>query len=159
MMRIYKNAVGVWVLFALAAVINGALRDWIYAPAVGEAYARPLSTVIMVVVLLVIITIYLRRTAAQLNRGHLILLGLLWVALTALLELGYPHYVLETPWAALQANYNLMNGRIWALVPLTELIAPYLIGARVLDRAAAASAEAPDGEAADAKVPQESQET
>ncbi|MGQ9625254.1 MAG: hypothetical protein ACUVT9_07815 [Candidatus Bathycorpusculaceae bacterium] len=36
------------------------------------------------------------------------------------------HYVFGNSWEKLLADYNLLEGRLWSLVLLTILIAPYI---------------------------------
>jgi hypothetical protein len=51
--------------------------------------------------------------------------------LTVLFEFGFGHYVMGTPWHVLVADYNLLAGRVWLLVPLSMAAFPLLFG-RVL---------------------------
>lgn len=134
MRRIYGNAVWVWVLFFVVAVINGVARETLYVPGMGPVWGRLAGTVVLIVVMLVITWVFLRRHAATLNRTHLVVVGMLWVALSALFELGVSHYVMEMSWDTLLTHYNVMQGRFRIFVRLTELIGPSLVGARVLAR-------------------------
>jgi hypothetical protein len=38
------------------------------------------------------------------------------------------HYAAGKPWEVLLADHNVLQGRIWVLVPLAELVGPPLIG-------------------------------
>jgi hypothetical protein len=57
-----------------------------------------------------------------------LLIGVLWLALTVFFEFCFGHYVEGQLWDMLLANYNVLNGRIWVLVLLSELIAPPVLG-------------------------------
>lgn len=48
--------------------------------------------------------------------------------LTILFEFVFGHYVIKNPWQKLLADYNILKGRLWSLLLLTELISPLLIG-------------------------------
>ena len=48
--------------------------------------------------------------------------------MTLAFEFLFFHYAAGKPWEVLLADYNVLQGRIWVLVPLTELFGPPLIG-------------------------------
>lgn len=52
--------------------------------------------------------------------------AVLWVSMTVAFEFGFGHFVAGRPWAVLLADYNILQGRIWVLVPVTVASAPYL---------------------------------
>ena len=47
--------------------------------------------------------------------------------MTLLFEFGVGHYLFGSPWHRLLADYNLLEGRVWLLVPLWLLVAPALV--------------------------------
>jgi hypothetical protein len=51
--------------------------------------------------------------------------GLFWLLFTVLFEFGAGHYLFRNPWEQLLADYNIFKGRIWVLVLLATLFAPY----------------------------------
>jgi len=51
-----------------------------------------------------------------------------WLLLTLAFEFGFGHYVFGKPWSVLLADYRLDQGRIWTLVPVITLLAPWLAG-------------------------------
>jgi hypothetical protein len=58
MKRIYVQAIGVWVVFVLLAIVNGAARELWYGPIVGnELLAHQISTVTGISLFLAAITI------------------------------------------------------------------------------------------------------
>ncbi|MGV9011918.1 MAG: hypothetical protein ACOH13_04935, partial [Flavobacteriales bacterium] len=52
-------------------------------------------------------------------------IGFFWTALTIAFEFGAGHFLFKHPWSKLFADYNLLNGRIWVLVLITTLLAPW----------------------------------
>jgi hypothetical protein len=50
------------------------------------------------------------------------------VVLTVLFEFGFGHFVMGNSWDTLLADYNVLEGRIWVMVLITETVAPYLMG-------------------------------
>ena len=58
------------------------------------------------------------------DRSSALELGVAWVVATLGFELLAGHYAFGNPWSKIFADYNLLRGRIWLLIPLTILIAP-----------------------------------
>jgi hypothetical protein len=59
-----------------------------------------------------------------------LLIGVEWVVVTLAFEFLAGHYLFGNSWDRLLADYNVLRGRIWPLVPLTVLLAP-LMGYRL----------------------------
>jgi hypothetical protein len=126
--RVYPLAVAVWLLLLVLAVCLGAVRERLIAPAIGEQAAHVLGTLAFVAVLLGITGVFVRHIRPRCSPTDLWLVGLLWLALTVAFEFLFFHYAAGKPWEVLLADYNVLQGRIWVLVPLTELFGPPLIG-------------------------------
>jgi hypothetical protein len=56
----------------------------------------------------------------------MVLLGVFLTVLTVFFEFGLG-LSRGMSWQAMLADYNLLKGRIWILIPLSELLAPYLM--------------------------------
>ncbi|MBU7044498.1 MAG: hypothetical protein HXS47_12980 [Theionarchaea archaeon] len=110
------------------AIINGTLRNQVYGPKVTELLAHQLSTVIYIVVFILVMVLLFSQTNAPYTQKDLIIIGIVWLTLTVLFEFGFGHYVIGHSWSRLIHDYNIFQGRIWALVLITELIGPYIIG-------------------------------
>jgi hypothetical protein len=54
-------------------------------------------------------------------------MGAIWLVSTILFEFIAGHYVFGNPWERLVTDYNLLQGRVWSLVPLVILVAPYIM--------------------------------
>jgi hypothetical protein len=51
MKEIYLQALGIWVLMVIFAIINGTLRNQVYGPKMAELFAHQLSTLIYIAIL------------------------------------------------------------------------------------------------------------
>ena len=126
--RVYLLAVAVWLLLFVAAFSLGAVRELLVAPAIGEPLAHVVGTLTFVAVLLGITAVFVRRIRPRCSVTDLWLVGLLWPALTVAFEFLFFHYAAGKRWEVLLADYNVLQGRIWVLVPLAELFGPPLVG-------------------------------
>ena len=120
----YLRATAVWVLILLFAVLNGAVREGLLIPRLGETAARALSTVILSLLVLASTWFTIPRIGPPSSREAL-KIGLLWLVLTLGFEFLFGHYVFGNSWSMLLEDYNLSRGRIWILVPVLVLVAPY----------------------------------
>ncbi len=114
-----------WFVLLLVAVINGGLRDLTYGRHVSELLANQISCVIGILLFAVVISRYVRRWPPASARGAWFI-GVFWMALTVAFEFLFFHYVGGHTWEALLANYDLASGRLWPLILLWVLVAPYL---------------------------------
>jgi hypothetical protein len=126
--RVYLLALAVWLLLFVVAFSLGAVRELLIAPAIGEPLAHVVGPLAFVAVLLGITVAFVRRIRPRYSLTDLWLIGVLWLALTLGFEFLFFHYAAGKPWEVLLADYNVAQGRIWVLVPLTELFGPPLIG-------------------------------
>jgi hypothetical protein len=124
-----RRALLVWFGLLAVAFVNGAVRELVFVPRLGDTFAHVISVAILslaiVLVSLSTITWIHPRSVADAWR-----VGLLWLALTLAFELLAGHYVFGAPWTRLLADYDLLAGRIWIVVLLTTVTAP-VIAARV----------------------------
>jgi hypothetical protein len=125
--RVYLFALAVWLGFLVLAFDLGAMRELLVAPAIGEQAAHVVGTLVLVGVMLGVTAAFVRRTRPR-SLADLWLVGLLWLALTVAFEFLFFHFAAGKPWEVLLADYNLLQGRIWLLVPLTELFGPPVLG-------------------------------
>jgi hypothetical protein len=116
-----------WVLFVPMAFLNAIIREKVYRPVVGELRAHQIATALASGAFSCLAFFMLRKKVAQLSLTKLLLIGLSWVSITMLFELGFGHYIAKTPWKKLFHDYNLLKGRVWSLFLLTELISPFLV--------------------------------
>jgi hypothetical protein len=114
-----------WFVLLLVAVVNGGLRDFTYGKHVAELLAHQISCVIGILLFAVVISRYVRRWPPASAREAWFI-GAFWMALTVAFEFLFFHYVGGHSWEELWANYDMVSGRLWPLILLWVLVAPYL---------------------------------
>jgi hypothetical protein len=119
------RAIAVWFAIVPIAITNGAVREILIAPAAGPAAGHVISTMMLCAAILLVtwITIGWMRPASLRDAARI---GITWLALTLAFEFLAGHYMFGTPWDRLLADYNLAEGRVWILVPITTALAPWL---------------------------------
>jgi membrane protease YdiL (CAAX protease family) len=126
---ILLEAFGVWILLIFVAIANGIMREALYGKlVVSELAAHKISTVVLVMVLLLIFFFFLRSREGHLTDLDLALIGGMYLGLTIAFEFVFGHYVMGHPWSRLLADYNILRGRVWSLVLLTNAVGPYVVG-------------------------------
>ncbi|GAA4334652.1 hypothetical protein [Flaviaesturariibacter amylovorans] len=113
-----------WFPMLLIAIVNGTLRDLGYKKWLGELPAHQFSTLTLIVFFAVYIR-YVVHHFPPASETHALMLGLLWLVLTLAFEFGFGRYRGHS-WNDLLADYNLLRGRLWVLIPVWVAIAPYL---------------------------------
>jgi hypothetical protein len=119
------RAIAIWFVIMPAAVLNGALRDVVLAPRLGDPLSRAISCFTLAGAIVAITWVAL-PWIRPVSIGGAWTIGVLWLVMTLGFEFGAGHYVFRTPWAALLADYNVFAGRLWVLVLITTLTAPPL---------------------------------
>lgn len=122
----YLYAFFTWIILALLASFNGWARNRLYKKKLGELTAHQLSTIIFISMLFFVSYFFVKWTGMD-NAAELWAIGASWLFLTMLFEFIFGHYVWKHPWGKLLHDYNLRKGRIWVLVLIATLIAPYLV--------------------------------
>ena len=117
------------------AIANGTLRQAVFLAPLGDQRAHQLSTVTLIV-LFAVYTRWLMLRWKPASRRETVTIGITWVVLTVLFEFGLGR-ALGRDWSVLLADYNLLAGRLWLLIPIWVLAAPTLLAPR--------SAETPRG--------------
>ncbi|MFP4590778.1 MAG: hypothetical protein ACLFMX_02160 [Halobacteriales archaeon] len=118
---------GVWLLLAIVAVLNGIFREVAIVPLVGEYLGHLLSTAILLVAILAVAWAYFQRSPVAHTQLELAIIGILWTALTVGFEF-LVGFLEGTPTDETLAQYDVLGGGVWILVPLTLLVAPTVFG-------------------------------
>lgn len=123
-----KGAVGVWLALLVFAVINGFFRQRVLEPELGEEVAHFLSTTTLCGAVFVAALLFVGNRPRLPSLRELLVVGLFWSIATVLFEvvLGLMSGRRSAP--ELFADYDLMRGRLFALVNLVEITAPPLVG-------------------------------
>jgi hypothetical protein len=122
---IYLKAVGLWMLLGVVATACGILREKWLVPFSGKLRGHQIGTLVVCLLFAGIINGFVRAVLPGIDQA--LAIGLLWMVLTVLFEFAFGHWVLRRPWSLLLADYNLLRGRLWILVLLTEVSAPAIV--------------------------------
>lgn len=123
-MSIYLKYFLLWFPMLLLAIANGTLREFVFKKYSSDLAAHQLSTFTLCILFAVYIS-FVTRKFPPASESNALLLGLFWVCLTLLFEFGFGRYR-GNSWSKLLHDYNIIEGRIWVLVPLWVLVAPWL---------------------------------
>ncbi|HEX2533754.1 MAG TPA: hypothetical protein VHK69_08460 [Chitinophagaceae bacterium] len=113
-----------WIPMLLLAVANGLLREFFFRKFLEEGPAHQLSTG----TLLLFFAFYIRWVTSvrpPASAGQAIWVGIGWLLLTLAFEFGFGR-ARGHSWDTLLADYNLLQGRLWVLIPLWVALAPWL---------------------------------
>ena len=113
-----------WFPMLFLAVVNGILREAFIKKRTDESTAHQISTVTLIFFLGCYIY-YIIQRFPPLSFQQAVLVSLIWMVLTLLFEFGMGLFR-GLRCSAMLADYNLLKGRLWALVPLWILISPPL---------------------------------
>jgi hypothetical protein len=116
--------VGAWLAVPVMAVVNGALRDLAYGKLMSETLAHSLSVVPLLGAILA--WAWLLASWAPLpSKQAGLRVGLIWLLLTLAFEFGLGA-LRGLPLREMLAQYDITQGHLWPLVPLTMGLAPEL---------------------------------
>lgn len=107
------------------AVANGAVRDLLYRPQMGERAAHQVSTVILVALFAGYYWLLARLWPLE-SAAQAWIIGAMWLAMTVLFEIVLGRFVSGHSWRTVFSDYNVLEGRLWILIPLWTLIGPYV---------------------------------
>ena len=123
MIRTYTLA---WLALMVVGIMNGVIREVSYKRWVGELAAHQIST--FTAIILIGIAVWLIESRWPLgSNGQALAIGLIWLTLTVGFEFIFMHYVRGIPWSRLLSDYNVLEGRVWALVLLWVFLAPLVV--------------------------------
>ncbi len=127
MSSIYLYGLVGWVILVILALLNATIREEVYGPFLTPLLAHQISTFIMIIIIFLFTYIFLGILHLQATIRQYLLLGLLWLVLTILFEFIFGHYIMGHSWDKLLADYNLLQGRIWVLVPIATALMPWIV--------------------------------
>ena len=113
-----------WFPMLLLAIINGTARDLWYKKYFGEITAHQISTVSLILLFGFYIWLVMKKYPAK-SGTQAIYVGLFWLTLTIAFEFGFGLMRGRTL-TQLLGEYDIMKGRIWILIPVWVILAPYL---------------------------------
>ncbi|MGH9457479.1 MAG: hypothetical protein ACRD2J_07530 [Thermoanaerobaculia bacterium] len=116
--------VALWFPMVVLAVANGVLRETTYGKLLPGDRAHQVSTATAVI----LFGLYIWFVTELWELGsatHAMSVGALWFFLTVAFEFLFGHYAMKQPWRELAADWDILQGRLWPLVPLWIAVAPY----------------------------------
>lgn len=116
----------VWLLLAVVAVLNGTVREFTYGKIIPELAAHQVSTVTAIAASGAVVWLVHRYWPIK-TSGQAWAIGLLWLFITVAFEFGFGHFIAGHSWERLLADYNLLNGRVWAVFLAWIAVMPIVI--------------------------------
>ncbi|MBN1397763.1 MAG: hypothetical protein JXA06_07010 [Bacteroidetes bacterium] len=116
----------IWFGLVILAIINGILRNEVFVKFVPDLCAHQISTATG----LTFFSIYLWSVSSFWNiktKTDAVLICIIWLVLTVSFEFLFGHYIIGHPWPVLLHDYNIFEGRLWVLVLLWTVFAPYAV--------------------------------
>jgi hypothetical protein len=117
----------VWLLFVPVAIANGALRDLVLTPALGDTLGRAVSSLTLSILILGLALLLVDRLGVNTRAGYLVV-GAFWLVLTLLFEVSFALLVMGHPMDELLQDYDIFRGRLWLIVLVATFFAPLLAG-------------------------------
>lgn len=127
-LKLLLYGLGVWCVLLVLAILNAGLREKVYARRMKELSAHQLGSGVFIAVIFIVTWAFLGLTGATYTMADLVELGVLWLLLTIVFEFLFGRFVMGHPWSRLLTDYNLLKGRVWTLVLLSNLFLPPLVG-------------------------------
>ncbi|MBW2983437.1 hypothetical protein KY327_03985 [Candidatus Woesearchaeota archaeon] len=125
---VYSWGLLAWLAMSFLAILNAGMRERFFKERMSELRAHQLSTVTLIAMILAATKAFLVLLEPEATTGQLFVLGVVWMLLTLAFEFLMGHYAFGNSWRKLLADYDLARGRVWVLVPVAMLLAPWLIG-------------------------------
>jgi len=120
-----KKSMLVWLLFVPLAIINGAFREGVLGPWIGERIALPISALILCILVFIVSYIFIPRLGRGSSKTYLTI-GALWVLATVIFETVLGLLMGITINEIIDA-YNVTTGNLWLIVVIFIGIVPFLI--------------------------------
>ena len=117
-----------WLVFMIAAILNGVFREAVITPNMDAYTGHVISTFMLISLIILGTYLFLKFWLREFSNRQTLQIGLIWLMLTVSFEFLFGHYVTGHSWAYLLADYNFFKGRLWSLILLVTVLSPYLIG-------------------------------
>ena len=123
-MNILKSLI-IWLCFIPVGILNGGLREYVLAKAIGEEWALPVSGITLSVCIFLITWLLLPRMIKVFTTKKGWLIGIGWALLTIAFEFA-AGLAEDSTVSELLAAYNPLSGNLWLLVLATTLLSPII---------------------------------
>ena len=126
--RIWRPWLVAWLGASVLGIVNGGVREVVYADRLGETAARHVSVATLIALLALYVAALDRRWPLP-SRRIALRVGAAWAGVTVAFELGFGHWVAGDSWAELAGQYDVLAGRTWVLVLAWIAVAPAVLRA------------------------------
>ena len=120
-----KKSILIWLSIIPLAILNGAFREVFLTPRLGESFAQPISGAILLLLIFLVSFIFIPRIGKGIPKIYW-KIGILWVALTIVFEIGLG-LAMGNTLAELLKAYDVTTGNLWLLVVLLTGVVPWLV--------------------------------
>lgn len=115
-----------WLIFIPVAMLNGAVRQILLLPRLGDTKSRQVSTIILSSAYILLSYLLIGEHLSRIGNGQLLITGLIWLFLTLAFEFGLG-LATGKSWGYMLKDYKITKGRIWPFFLFIVLISPYII--------------------------------
>ncbi|MFN0167557.1 MAG: hypothetical protein ACKV22_14090 [Bryobacteraceae bacterium] len=126
---IWLRAFGVWLILMSVEVVHGALREAFLSPRVGGLRARQITVFSGSLLLFAATWLFIRWIGAR-TRGSLLAVGILWLVLTVLFELGLGYFAFGRSRVELAGDFDPARGGLLPIGLVFLTLCPW-IAARI----------------------------
>ena len=120
------NYVIAWTGMVFIAIVNGTVRQLGYGRVFTELFAHQVSCLTGIILFFIYTWVLSIRWPLRSSQEALSI-GLIWLALTIAFEFLFGCYAAKASWRKLLHDYNILQGRLWILVLVAVLLAPYVV--------------------------------
>lgn len=122
---VYFKSMLIWLVITPLAILNGALREIIFIPALGEQLAYPVSGLLLCLFIFIVSYILIPKLGKG-TGGTYIKIGIIWILATIIFETVYGLLAGWTLDELLNA-YNITTGNLWLLIVIFIGFTPWFI--------------------------------
>ncbi len=125
------RVLAVWLVIICVESIHGVLRTLYLVPLVGDFRARQISVLLGSLLILTVAYVFVRWIRAD-TTASLLMVGLVWLALTVVFELSFGRFVIGLSWERIASDYDVPHGGLLLcglfVLTLSPIIAAKLRG-------------------------------
>ena len=125
--RFLAFALASWFILMVFAIVNAGIREGFYVNFLNELQAHQMSTFTLMAIIIVYTYALLRFSGFEISDRQAMMMGVIWLIMTVAFEFLAGHYVFGASWEKLLGDYNIFNGRVWVLIPISVLLSPPLM--------------------------------
>jgi len=119
----YRRSFFVWILLMSVESVHGFLRTIWLTPAVGDFTARQISVVNGALLIFMVTYLLVQKIKVSTSR-QCINIGISWVVLTLLFEIGLGKLIFRASWERIFSDYNILHGGLMPVGLLCMLFTP-----------------------------------